>query len=203
MPKDDVSIRSIGDVSFFRLKVYDIETQKYLKTIDVKKILDEYPNYQMDGFFNVVWHEGKEKLAIRMLPPDKTAYKNENRKVLLLDFDTEEVELKNLLEEGLWEDDESLKPTMDALQVWIDEKGYIVSDKYNKTKETPIHYFSTGQFNNWPGLIVMHISTNQLPEENDKLYTMFPKLKDYIGVDGYSTTLILKEEVAKELFLEE
>ena len=37
MPKDDVSIRSIGDVSFFRLKVYDIETQKYLKTIDVKK----------------------------------------------------------------------------------------------------------------------------------------------------------------------
>ena len=186
------------------MKIYDIKTQKYLKNIDVKKILEEYPNYQVDEQFQVVWSEGKEKIAIEMQPSDKSAYELENRKILLIDFDTEEVELKNFHSEELWTKDESLKPTIDAINTWIENNEFIINEgAFDNIDETVGYLFVCGQFNNWPGMIEMDISTNQLPKENDKLYEMFPELKDYIGVDGYSTTLILKEEVARGLFLEE
>ena len=193
--------RYLMDYTVFQVDIYDIETKKYVKTIDINAILKNYPMYTAEHTVYVVWNDNKEQLAIKLEPSDERAYDKENWKHLVIDIETEKVVLHDWL--GIFWNTSNETATIDELRAWIDETGFIALEGYDETDDTVEYTFVVGQFNNWPGMIEMEISTNQLPKENDKLYAMFPELKDYIGLDGYSTTLILKEEVAKELFLEE
>ena len=198
--KESGNWRFIVDYSLFDVDLYDIKTQAYVKTIDVAKILDQYPEYEAYCQYEIFWFDNKENLAIKMMLPDKRAYDGETNKWLLIDLETEESEL---CEYDLLSYDENDSIIAEELKAWREKNKLIVDEGDDTTNETVEYTFIVGKFNNWPEMINMSISTNQLPKENDKLYEMFPKLKDYIGLDGYSTTLILKEEVAKELFLGE
>ena len=198
--KESGKWRFIVDYSVYEVDLYDIKTQAYVKTIDIAKILEQYPEYDADYQIEIFWLDNKEKLAIKMELPDKRAYDWGTRKWLLIDLETEESEL---FEYGMLTYDEKDSITEEELKAWREKNKLIIIEGDDNTNETVEYAFLISRFNNWPGMIKMQISTNQLPKENEKLYTMFPGLKDYIGVDGYSTTLILKEEVAKELFLGE
>ena len=238
--KDGYSDRELHDYSKFQIKLYDVDTREYVKSIDVKKIIQSYPNYDACSYFEVVNQDNKAKIRISLYPKDARAYDLDNWIYLIIDPDGTEIKVSDEMLEFWSSEDESEeviaavspwthmsdtevdKEAYDELYSYVNEMSnqedyeglsdqaydYVMETKiareawdgWNDPEDTYPKYFLITPFHNWPGMISVGISTNQLPKNSEKLYTMFPELKSYEGKPGYITTLILPKEDVAEIF---
>ncbi len=192
-----VSVRNVPVLDEYKIALYDIGTGEYIKTIDFLKITEAYPEYLPAGPIEPVFVDGKEHFLIRMGPKDPEVYIREGYKTykfLLLDVDTEKA---SLLEPDVgWsylagnEIDETFKSQIES---WAKQRG-IMKESGNEC------YISS--YSNKQGYVEMHMSTEKLPEEELRLYTVFPELEQYKGKSGYTIDLIARTEDMRKLLLE-
>ena len=200
-------------------RVYDLETGELLRTIDIEKVKEETaPNMRMQTLISPgIVVTGEANYIYFKLRDSADKQNRIKKRSLYINVETGKGFIPDPgnppLPEELEYGDENYEKMMDShgQHYWLrdDRTGVLAANGFETFEP------ASGR-REWEGLFVMHVTDRilgittmrkYLPEENEKLYSEFPGLKEYKGEgDEYVTVYLeayLTTEEIMELFMED
>lgn len=179
---------SAEEVDYARLEFYDLTTGKRLGEMNLKKILEPYWE-QYGGLIS--WsvntldfyesESGELYVALRF----ETRIDRWNEWVLV-NVSTGEILESEQGKNSVWQETEVNRTAFYYKETNIfDEIGLLKSNGLSEDKTFIVGSGSSARF--------IELDSSMLPNENQRLYGLFPGLKEYKGTDGLIVYIMMKE----------
>lgn len=166
------------DLESFTLEIYSLETEEKLKTIDVKAILDEkYPDIQMAQIYatpQIYQNEPCLRFYMEKRPDTLADGDIDTLQLMFINVETEEI----YMEDYSWKEFRDYRSSYDFSVDW---KLMVLSDQrdYNLFEINGVRV-SVSSMEYFEDTCQLYMPITSLPEENERLYTMFPDLKETV-----------------------
>lgn len=158
-----------NDVKKFLVKIYDIGTNREIKEVNVKKIIDENEDIQVQGFLSIVEAEIYNEvpyLTVRIERNPNTLKNDEKNKDMVLYINLED-------DSYFYRDFVNKYNKVVCIEREDVLRGCLLAQNISKAR---LRIYSS----DYEGKIAVYLNLYKLPQDNKVLYTKFPKLKGYV-----------------------
>ena len=158
-----------NDIKKFLVNIYDIGTNREIKKINVKKIIDENEYIQVQGFLSIVEAEIYNEvpyITVRIERNPNTLKNDEKNRDMILYINLED-------DSYFYKDFVNGYNKVACIEREDILSGYLLSQN---TSRAWLRIYSS----DYDGKIAAYLNLYKLPQDNKVLYTKFPKLKGYV-----------------------
>lgn len=158
-----------NDIKKFLVKIYDIGTNREIKEINVKKIIDENEDIQVQGFLSIVEAEIYNEvpyITVRIERNPNTLKNDEKNRDMILYINLED-------DSYFYKDFVNGYNKVACIEREDILSGYLL---LQNTSRAWLCIYSS----DYDGKIKAYLNLYKLPQDNKVLYTKFPKLKRYV-----------------------
>lgn len=158
-----------NDIKKFLVKIYDIGTNREIKKINVKKIIDKNEDIQIQGFLSIVEAEIYNEvpyITVRIERNPNTLKNDEKNRDMILYINLED-------DSYFYKDFVNGYNKVACIEREDILSGYLLSQN---TSRAWLRIYNS----DYDGKIAAYLNLYKLPQDNKVLYTKFPKLKGYV-----------------------